>query len=131
LVAELGTDWARHAEGSRERFQRVVTLLQEQGELPQHFARRVRAKLAELGSITAATLLCSDSGVRGSIAGRRSILEGCLATLAGVPRRELSLILTSHGRAIPQWLETLAAGVEASDPALELTVEFDGESVAA
>jgi hypothetical protein len=131
MVAEAGTDWARHGDAYRERFPRMITLLQEQGEPPQDFARRVRARLASLGSVGAITLLCSEPGVRGSVACRRGIVDACLLALEGVPGRELTLVLAGNGHAVPHWLTSLGDTIERHDPGLAFAVEFDSEAAAA
>lgn len=131
MVAEAGTDWARHGDAYRVRFPRMVTLLQEQGEPPHDLARRVRRRLPSLGDVAAVTLLCKEPGVRGAVPARRGIVDACLAALRGVPGRELTLVLAGGGSAMPHWLASLVTMVEERDPMLDVAVEFDGEAVAA
>ncbi len=126
VVSERGTDWARHAELARERFESVVMLLQWSAESNLEFAQRVREKLHELGAISGATLVCGPSSCRDAIAARRTVVDTCLESLAGIAGRELSLVCptTSHGK-LPHWVNAAVAGMEQRDPALELYIDCE------
>jgi hypothetical protein len=132
VIAELGADWAGHADAGRGRFGGVFTLLQQPGEAPHAFARRVQNKLRALRGVTTATLLWRTAGDRRSIAARCLELDSCLQALAGAPKRELSLVMLAKAKSrLPRWVQVLARGVEARDPGLNVTLAFDGMFAAA
>jgi hypothetical protein len=126
VTAEFGADWARHVEDNGDRFERVVSLIQAHDESLIDFARRVRAKLSELGRIAGATVLCTDTCTREALAERTTVLDGCAAAMRGVARRELSLFLPSgRNGGLPHWAAPLIRGIEERDPGIELLVQCD------
>lgn len=131
VIAEHGADWTGHADAGRGRFGGVFTLLQQPGEAPLAFARRVQNKLRSLRGLTAATLLWRATCDRRSIAARLMELDSCLAALASAPRRELALVMAGKPPSrLPQWARALARSVEQRDPGLRLTLGIEGLAAA-
>lgn len=135
VVCEAGNDWAGQTERQSARATAsvdIVTIVQWPTESAAAFAERVASRLSELQPLGAASLVCTSASDRASIAARRRIVQAAMQALSATPARELSLYCppTTQGR-LPQWAAGLVAAAEASDPALEVFVECEGNSVAA
>ena len=130
VIAEFGSDWAAHADACRERFDSVLILLQWSSESAQGFARRVAAKLGELGRVSGVSVVCTGRCDRSALAGRRILVDHSRAALAGVPYRELTLVCESHlPSEVPQWAASLVLNVEACDLGLDVSVLLNDRHV--
>jgi hypothetical protein len=125
VIGESGADWSRGIATARRNGPNLSLVTQWVGESPEHFSRRVVARLTKRRMFASIVMVCNQRGDRRAAEARQEIIAASAAAMSEFGEREVTLICApTNAGGIPPWAPELAEYLPRQEHPVGLTVEL-------